>query len=83
MSNANPLDYDAKYPQKADSSVNEEARLEVMKKNIGREVIIKHLACKDCLAKVIDVLPEGYLVQAKNGKFIMGEPNFNFVENIQ
>jgi hypothetical protein len=82
MSNANPLDYDAKYPQKADSSVNEEARLEVMKKNIGREVIIKHPACKDCIGKVIDVLKEGYLVEAENAKFIMGEGNFNFVNTI-
>lgn len=82
MSNANPLDYDAKYPQSVDTSVNQEARLEVLKKNIGREVIIKHPACKDCIGKVINVISEGYVVEADNAKFIMGEANFNFVENI-
>jgi hypothetical protein len=82
MSNANPLDYDAKYPQKADSSVNEEARLEVLKKNIGREVMIKHPACKDCIGKITDVTNEGYFVEADNAKFIMGEANFNFVDTI-
>lgn len=82
MNKANPLDYDAKYPQTADTSVNEEARIEVLKKNIGREVVIKHFACKDCIGRIIEVLPEGYLVETDNAKFIIKEANFNFVDTI-
>lgn len=36
--NANPLDYDAKYPQTADTHTNEKAKIELMMQNIGREV---------------------------------------------
>ena len=36
--NANPLDYDAKYPQTANLSSNENAKIEIMEQNIGREV---------------------------------------------
>ena len=39
--NANPLDYDAKYPQKADSSVNEDAKMFVMERNEGKEVMFQ------------------------------------------
>jgi len=38
---ANPLDYDAKYPQTADTSVNEDAKMFVMERNIGKEVMFQ------------------------------------------
>ena len=41
MTNVNPLKYEAKNPQKADSSENEQAKIEVMKKNFGKEVVFK------------------------------------------
>ena len=41
MTNANPLKYHANNPQKADSSENEQVKIEVMKKNLGREVVFK------------------------------------------
>ena len=39
--NANPLNYDAKYPQTADNSVNDKAKIEIMEKNIGKEVMFQ------------------------------------------
>ena len=36
--NANPVNYDAKYPQTADNSVNDKAKIQIMEKNIGRDV---------------------------------------------
>ena len=39
--NANPLNYDAKYPQTADTSVNEDAKIFVMERNEGREVMFQ------------------------------------------
>jgi len=36
--NANPLDYDAKYPQSVDTSVNEDAKMFLMERNEGKEV---------------------------------------------
>ena len=38
---ANPLDYDAKYPQTADTSVNEDAKMFVMERNTGKEVMFQ------------------------------------------
>lgn len=38
---ANPLDYDAKYPQIADAHTNGEAKIINMEKNIGREVMFQ------------------------------------------
>jgi len=38
---ANPLDYDAVYPQSVDLGVNEEAKMEIMEKNIGKEVFFQ------------------------------------------
>jgi hypothetical protein len=35
--NANPLNYDAKYPQVAESA-NDEAKIEIMERNIGKNV---------------------------------------------
>ena len=39
--NANPLDYDAKYPQSVDTSINEDAKIFVMERNIGKEVFFQ------------------------------------------
>ena len=39
--NANPLNYDAKYPQTADNSVNDKAKIEVMERNIGKQVMFQ------------------------------------------
>lgn len=41
MTNANPLDYDAKYPQTADTHTNDEAKIVNMEKNIGKEVMFQ------------------------------------------
>ena len=38
--NANPLDYDAKYPQVAEST-NDDAKIFVMERNEGREVMFQ------------------------------------------
>ena len=39
--NANPLNYDAKYPQTAENSVNDKAKIENMEKNIGKQVMFQ------------------------------------------
>jgi hypothetical protein len=39
--NANPLDYDAKYPQTADTHTNDEAKMMVMERNSGKEVMFQ------------------------------------------
>ena len=39
--NANPLDYDAVYPQSVDTSVNEDAKMFVMERNEGKEVMFQ------------------------------------------
>jgi hypothetical protein len=39
--NANPIDYDAVYPQSVDLGVNEDAKIFVMEKNIGKEVFFQ------------------------------------------
>jgi hypothetical protein len=39
--NANPLDYDAKYPQTADTHTNDEAKIVIMERNIGKKVMFQ------------------------------------------
>ena len=39
--NANPLDYYAVYPQSVDTSVNEDAKMFLMERNEGREVMFQ------------------------------------------
>lgn len=39
--NANPLNYDAKYPQTADTHTNDEAKIVIMERNIGKEVMFQ------------------------------------------
>ena len=38
---ANPLDYNVKYPQSADTSVNDKAKMEVMEQNEGKQVMFQ------------------------------------------
>jgi hypothetical protein len=38
---ANPLDYDAVYPQSVDLAVNEDAKIFVMERNIGKEIFFQ------------------------------------------
>lgn len=83
--NANPLNYDAKYPKSVDTSVNEEARFEVMKKNIGRKVVIKHQDCFDCEGQIIDIIKipiKGYTIQVGENKYFAEESDFNFLDII-
>ena len=40
MNKANPLDYDATYPQIAESA-NDGAKIEIMERNIGKEVMFQ------------------------------------------
>ena len=83
MINANPLDYDAKYPQSADTSVNEDARIEVMAKNLGKEVVLK---TKDkTYGKIVGVYDATKYIVSLEGisqSLIINESMFNFVENI-
>jgi len=39
--NANPLNYDAKYPKTADNSTNDKAKIEIMERNVGKEVMFE------------------------------------------
>jgi len=82
--NANPLDYDAKYPQKADSSVNEDAKMEVMARNIGKEVLLKTDDNKT-YGRIVGVVDANNYIVSLNGiseSFLIKESMLNFVENI-
>jgi hypothetical protein len=84
MSNANPLDYDAKYPQKADCSVNEDARIEVMAKNLGKEVFLKTEDNKT-YGRIVGVYDSTKYIVSLEGisqSMIIKECMLNFVENI-
>ena len=81
--NANPLDYDAKYPQSADTSVNEDARIEVMAKNLGKEVVLK--TEDKTYGKIVGVYDATKYIVSLEGisqSLIINESMFNFVENI-
>jgi len=39
--NANQIDYDAKYPQTADTHTNDKAKIEIMERNVGKEVMFQ------------------------------------------
>jgi hypothetical protein len=85
MSNANPLDYDAKYPQKADSSVNEDAKMEVMARNLGKEVFLK-TEDNQTYGMIVGVYDANkYIVSIKGISecFLIREAMLNLVENIQ
>jgi hypothetical protein len=41
IAGANPLNYDAVYPQSVDLAVNEDAKIFVMERNIGKEIFFQ------------------------------------------
>jgi hypothetical protein len=83
MNNANPLDYDAKYPQKVDSSVNECAKMEVMSRNIGREILIKTQDDQTYgrIVKVYDVNSYIVSLDGVSQSMIIKESMINFIGN--
>jgi len=84
MSNANPLDYDAKYPQTADTSVNEDARIEVMAKNLGKEVFLKTEDNKT-YGRIVGVYDATKYIVSLEGisqSMIIKEYMLNFIEDI-
>lgn len=83
--NANPLDYDAKYPQKADSRVNEDAKMEIMARNLGKEVFLK-TEDNQTYGMIVGVYDANkYIVSIKGISecFLIREAMLNLVENIQ
>ena len=81
--NANPLDYDAKYPQTADNSVNDKAKIEIMEKNIGRQVMFQ-LQDQQFNGKIVGVPnSEHYSVLVgESWDWYVREEAIHFVENI-
>jgi len=81
--NANPLDYDAKYPQTADTSTNDKAKIANMEKNIGREVMFQ-VDETQFYGKIIGV-PNGEhyaVVVGSNWDWYIREEAIHFVEKI-
>ena len=85
--NANPLDYDAKYPQSVDTSINEDAKIFVMERNIGKEVFFQTEDGSQYYGK-ISFIPnsEHYCVVVdRNGtpwEWYVREEAIHFVEDI-
>ena len=81
--NANPLNYDAKYPQTADNSVNDKAKIEIMEKNIGRQVMFQ-LQDQQFNGKIVGVPnSEHYSVLVgESWDWYVREEAIHFVENI-
>jgi len=81
--NANPLNYDAKYPQTADNSVNDKAKIEIMEKNIGKEVMFQ-IQDTQFYGKISSVPnSEHYcVVVGENWDWYIREEAVHFVENI-
>lgn len=81
--NANPLDYDAKYPQTADTHTNDEAKIEIMERNIGKEVMFQ-LQDTQFYGKIAGVPnSEHYcVVVGENWDWYIREEAIHFVENI-
>jgi hypothetical protein len=84
--NANPLDYDAKYPQVAEST-NDDAKIFVMERNEGREVMFQ-IECGTQYYGRIGYVPnsEHYCVVVdRNGtpwEWYVREEAIHFVEDI-
>jgi hypothetical protein len=84
---ANPLDYDAKYPQTADTSVNKDAKMFVMERNTGKEVMFQ-IEDKTKFYGKISSVPnsEHYCVIVdRNGtpwEWYVREEAIHFIENI-
>lgn len=81
--NANPLDYDVKYPQTADSHTNDKAKIANMEKNIGREVMFQ-IQGTQFYGKITSVPnSEHYaVVVGENWDWYIREEAIHFVEKI-
>ena len=81
--NANPLDYDAKYPQTADSHTNDEAKIVIMERNIGKKVMFQ-VDGEQFYGKINSVPnSEHYcVVVGENWDWYIREEAIHFVENI-
>lgn len=81
--NANPLDYDAKYPPTADTSTNDKAKIVNMERNIGREVMFQ-IDGIQFYGKIAGVPnSEHYaVVVGDNWDWYIREEATHFVENI-
>ena len=81
--NANPLNYDAKYPQTADNSVNDKAKIENMEKNINKKVMFQ-VDDKQFYGEISSVPnSEHYcVVVGENWDWYIREEAIHFVENI-
>ena len=84
---ANPLDYDVVYPQSVDLAVNEDAKIFVMERNIGKEVFFQTEDGSQYYGK-ISFIPnsEHYCVVVdRNGtpwEWYVREEAIHFVEDI-
>lgn len=83
MNNANPLNYDAKYPQTADSHTNDKAKIEIMERNIGKQVMFQ-LQGVQFYGRITGVPnSEHYsVVVGDNWDWYIREEGIHFVENI-
>lgn len=81
--NANPLNYDAKYPPTADTSTNDKAKLEIMERNIGREVCFQFQDAQFCGQITGVPNSEHYsIVVGESWDWYVREGAVHFVENI-
>ena len=85
--NANPLDYDAKYPQTCDTHTNDQAKMEVMERNSGKEVMFQIDDGTKFYGKISSVPnSEHYCVIVdRNGspwEWYVREEAIHFIENI-
>jgi len=82
--NANPLNYDAKYPQTADSHTNDKAKMVVMERNIDKEVMFQIDDGTQFYGKISSVPnSEHYcVVVGENWDWYVREEAIHFVENI-
>lgn len=90
FNNANPLDYDAKYPQVVDSRVNEDAKIDIMAKNMFKEVMFQSAEKIQYYGKIVGVLPQDrYMVEVlediggrkKEVVYVLPESLVHFVQD--
>jgi hypothetical protein len=82
--NANPLNYDAKYPQTADNHTNDEAKMIIMERNAGKEVMFQIDDGTQFYGKISSVPnSEHYcVVVGESWEWYVREEAVRFVENI-
>jgi len=81
--NANQIDYDAKYPQTADTHTNDKAKIEIMERNIGKEVCFQLQDIQFC-GKITGVPnSEHYsVVVGQTWDWYIREESVHFIESI-